>query len=151
AVGGLSGRHDLLGLSAFGALKVREFLTKGVGNRISFNVYDVAPLFDFSLPSFLGMMLGNFNGNQVNLNTQELLISFVVASLNAPVYVALPVQDAKVVDGFLDRLDSVLARLSQRKERGGFLTFEQDFYRFKGDKEKALRIYSFRIGPVKWR
>jgi hypothetical protein len=153
AVRGLSRRGDFLGLPDDEArlLKVREFLAKGIGNQISLNVYDAAPLFDFSLPSFLGLMLGNFNGNQVNVGSEQLLVSFVVASLNAPVYVALPVQDAKVVDGFLDRLDAVLAHLSQRKETGGFLNFEQDFYRFKADKEKALRIYGFRFGPVKWR
>jgi hypothetical protein len=153
AVRGLSRRGDFLGLPDDEArfLKVREFLAKGIGNQISLNVYDAAPLFDFSLPSFLGLMLGNFNGNQVNVGSEQLLVSFVVASLNAPVYVAMPVQDAKVVDGFLDRLDAVLAHLSQHKETGGFLNFEQDFYRFKGDKEKALRTYSFRFGPVKWR
>jgi hypothetical protein len=153
AVRGLSGTRDFFGLPADEAkfLKLREFLTKGLGSQISLNVYDAPPLFDFNLPSFLGLMLGNFNGSQVNVGTQEILISFVVASLNAPVYLALPVQDPKLVDGFLDRLDTVLAHLSQRKEGGGFLNFEQDFYRFKADKEKGLRTYGFRVGPVKWR
>ncbi|HEV3236064.1 MAG TPA: DUF1559 domain-containing protein, partial [Gemmataceae bacterium] len=153
AVRGLSGRRDFLGLAAEEArvLKMREFLTKGIGNQISLNVYDAVPLFDFNLPNFLGLMLGSFNGSQVNIGSEQLLVSFVIASLNAPVYVALPVQDAKVVDGFLDRLDAVLAHLSQHKETGGFLNFEQDFYRFEADKEKALRTYSVRFGPVKWR
>ena len=48
-----------------------------------------------------------------------LYVSFLVASLNAPVYVAIPVRDADVVDEFLGQLDRLLPELARRPERAG--------------------------------
>src|SRR5262249_45688559 len=47
-------------------LKVDEFLFNGVGSQVGLHVYDAVPLFDFSLPSFLGLLLGNFSGRQAS-------------------------------------------------------------------------------------
>src|SRR4029077_18254979 len=41
-------------------LKLGEFLSKGLGNQVGRHVYDAAPLFDFNLPGFFGMMMGSF-------------------------------------------------------------------------------------------
>jgi hypothetical protein len=77
---------------------------------------------------------------------------FLIAALNAPVYVAAPVKDAKVVDEFLVRLDDYLAVLArQRDNLGGFLTVEQDFYQLPTAKDVNVRSYSIRVGPLKWR
>src|SRR5262249_12551676 len=95
------------GLRAFGVsreeleqLKLGQLLAKGIGNQLSLHIYDAPPTFDFSLPSFLGETLGTFNGRSRFGDGESLLISFLITSLNAPVYVAIPVRDTAVVDEF---------------------------------------------------
>jgi prepilin-type processing-associated H-X9-DG protein len=136
-------------------LKLQEFLSKGLGNQLGLHIYDAPQLFDFNLPAFLGMAMASFGGRQrfVGPGSELVPISFLIASLNAPVYISLPIQDAKVVDDFLNRLDRQLVELSRHGERGGFLfrEIEQDFYHLPLDKEKKVRSYGFRLGPVKWR
>ncbi|HEV3261948.1 MAG TPA: DUF1559 domain-containing protein, partial [Gemmataceae bacterium] len=133
-------------------LKVEEFLARGVGDQVTLNIYDAPPMFDFNVPGFLGLMAGSFNGSTRAVGTEELLVSFVVASLNAPVYIGIPVQDGKVVDRFLDRLDHPLA-VAARQHEGGFLPVDFDFYKFpsKQDKNKVFRSYGLRLGPAKLR
>jgi hypothetical protein len=136
------------------SLKIGEFLGKGIGDEIGVHLYDADPLFDFSLPSALGQSLGNFNGpgqgGFVNGN-EILLISLVVAALQSPIYISVPVQDAKIVDEFLDRLDRQLATLArQNPSFGGFFEFSQDFYRLR-QAGVAIHAFAFQIGPIKWR
>ena len=79
-------------------------------------------------------------------------MSFLVASLNSPVYVSVPVQDAKVVDKFLDQLDAGLARLARQRERGGFFPLDHDFYKVPlAGSDARIRCYGISLGPVKWR
>ncbi len=133
-------------------LKLGEFLAKGVGNQVGLHVYDGEPLFDFSLPNFLGTAMGTFGGRMPFGGTEGLMIGTLVASLNSPVYVSLPVQDAKVVDEFLVRLDEWLAVLAREKDMlGGFFRIEQDYYQMPNGQGKNVRSYGFRFGPIKWR
>lgn len=130
--------------------KVLEFLRKGIGNQIGLHSYDAEPLFDFNLPSFLGQALGTFNGRRGGgLGELELGISFLVAALNSPVYLSIPVQDAKVVDAFLEYLDPLFAKIA-RQVRGREL-FGVNFDYYKLPAEKGTRAYSIRFGPLKWR
>ncbi len=133
-------------------LKLGEFLAKGIGNQVGLHVYDAEPMFDFSLPSFLGTALGTFGGRQMFGGLEGLMMGTMMAALNAPVYVSLPVQDPKVVDEFLARLDEYLAVLAREKDMfGGFFRIEQDFYRLPSGQGKNIRTYGFRFGPLKWR
>jgi hypothetical protein len=85
------------------------------------------------------------NGNEI------LLIGLVISVLQSPVYISVPVHDAKVVDDFLDRLDRQLAALARQNESlGGFLEFNQDFYRLR-ESGLPIHAYAFQIGPIKWR
>jgi hypothetical protein len=131
-------------------LKLGQLLAKGIGNQLGLHIYDAEPLFDFSLPSFLGMALGSFNGGRGPLGGQEaLIIGAFIASLNSPVYFSLPVQDAKIVDEFLVRLDEFLVELARNKEMfNGLFGTDLDFYRLS---DKNLRSYGVRFGPLKWR
>jgi hypothetical protein len=134
------------------ALDPVKLVTKGLGNQVGLHVYDSAPLFDFDLPEFMGLMFGSFNGSRTDVGPESLAVSFLIASLNSPVYVSLPVQDEKVVDEFLANLDKVLAVLSRRRQNvTRFFWFEQDFYRAKLSSGQAVRGYGLSIGPVKWR
>jgi hypothetical protein len=76
---------------------------------------------------------------------------FLIASLNSPVYLAVPVQDAKIVDDFLESIDAPLAALARRRERGGFLRVKPDFYQCSVQGEQPCRSFGIRFGPIKWR
>jgi hypothetical protein len=78
-------------------------------------------------------------------------ISFLIASLNAPVYVSVPVQDAAIVDEFLERLDGVLAAQARETVRPGWFRVQPDFYRMKTANAADVRAASLSIGPVKFR
>src|SRR5262249_23583761 len=127
-------------------------LAKGIGNQVGLHVYDSEPTFDFSLPNFLGTAMGTFGGRRFLGGTEGLVIGTLIAALNAPVYISMPVQDAKVVDEFMVRLDEYLAVLAREKEMfDGFFRIDQDFYHLPGGQGKNLRAYGFRFGPLKWR
>jgi hypothetical protein len=150
-----SRRRDAFGLPAreLRQLRAGEFLAKGIGNQIGLHICDADPLFAFSLPSFLGMSVGTFNGGRGFLGGDEgLLIGLLVSALNSPVYVSVPVQDAKVVDDFLTQLDSFLAVVARQTEPGRipFFRIDQDFYQLQLAGTMA-RGYGFQVGPVKWR
>jgi Protein of unknown function (DUF1559) len=148
--GGLFGPND----DFLRDLKIGEFISRGIGDEIGVHVCDADPLFDFSLPSVIGQSLGNFNGpgrGGFMDGNEILLIGLVVAALQSPLYVSVPVHDAKVVDDFLDRLDRQLAALARQNESvGGFLQFSQDFYHLR-QSGVPIRTYAFQIGPIKWR
>jgi hypothetical protein len=135
-------------------LKVEEFLTKGIGNQVGFHVYDSVPTFDFNVPQFFGMLLAAANGHDDAwdaLTSWEFAIGFLATSLSSPVYVSVPVQDAKVVDDFLDRLDPVMAESYRRVSEGGFLPVKLDFYKAPLKPDRPMRAASVQFGPVKWR
>ncbi len=131
---------------------VYEFLTEGIGNQIGLHVYDATPTFDFNLSGFLGEMLERFRGASGEFSNETGAITFLVASLNAPVYAAVPVKDGKVVDKFLGELDEALARLARRPDREGWLPVEHDFYKVPlAGADQRIRCYGIALGPVKWR
>jgi len=142
-----------LGLKGEGAIDqaaVVEFLDKGIGNQISLHVYDTSPAVDLNFSELMGQMLGGVGGR--GIDDDVLGIGFLVASLAAPVYVAVPVEDAEVVDRFLDKLDSVLAAVARQPAGRGWFEVEHDFYRLPIEGcEQPARCYNLRFGPVKWR
>ena len=116
------------------------------------HVYDSVPTFDFNLTSFMGEMMGRFHGTPSGLPDEMAIVTFLVASLNSPVYVSVPVQDAKVVDKFLDQLDAGVARLARQPERGGWFPLDHDFYKVPlAGSDTRIRCYGISLGPVKWR
>jgi hypothetical protein len=134
-------------------MDLKRFVMQGLGNQVGLHVYDGVPTFDFNTAAFLGDMLASFNGGGRVFWTRDpgelALISFLVTSLNSPVYASFPVQDKQVVDDFLAGLDGALARLARQRPSGGWWPEENDFYRF--GPQKAFRAYSLRFGPVKLR
>jgi hypothetical protein len=142
-----------LGLSGDAARKINlaEFVTKGLGNQVGFHVYDSSPTFDLNMSSVFGMLLGSGMGRTRTIGTEELLIGLGLASLNNPVYLSFPVQDAQVVDRFLNGMDTALAVNARGQSRGGWLSLEQDFYKFPLEQSAVYRAYGLRIGPLKLR
>jgi hypothetical protein len=131
---------------------VEDFLKNGVGNQIALNIYDASPMFDFNSTQFLGEMMGQFRGSGANMNSEMIPISFLVSSLNSPVYVSVPVKDEKAVDRFLEDLDKMLTVLARQKDRDGWFQIDNDFYRVAADgNSPGFRCFNVRFGPIKWR
>jgi hypothetical protein len=131
-------------------LNATEFISRGLGNQLGFHVYDAHPTFDFNLPGFLGMMVGSFNG-ATSFTSTEALISFAVAALNAPVYISIPVQDAQVVDQFLERLDNLMSANARAGGGRGWFNTRQDFYKLSVGQNQTARVYGLQFGPIKLR
>ena len=131
-------------------LQLGQFLSRGIGDQLGFHVYDAEPQFDVSLPNFLGRSLGSLQRSR--FDDEVLWISFLVASLTAPVYVDVPVKDAAIVDQFLERLDHYLTAIS-RGGRGPLDWFglQADFYHLDQGGDTPTRSYTLQIGPVKMR
>ncbi len=136
-------------------LKPGEFLTRGIGSQIGVHVCDTDPAFAFSIPRMLGLMLGEFNGRGGigGRGTDAWPIGLLITSLNSPVYVSVPVEDPRIVDEFLDRLDVYLAQIARYEERGPvpFFAVTQDYYHMPLKGNVNARAYGFEFGPVKWR
>ncbi|MBA3804754.1 MAG: hypothetical protein H0X14_03455 [Acidobacteria bacterium] len=142
-----------LGVSGDAArnINLAEFVKKGLGNQVGMHVYDSSPTFDLNMSSVFGMLLGSGMGRTRTIGTEELLIGLAVAALNNPVYLSFPVQDAQVVDRFLNGMDTALAVTARGQSRGGWFSLEQDFYKFPLGQTHAYRAYGLRIGPLKLR
>ncbi|HVG33066.1 MAG TPA: hypothetical protein VM911_08300 [Pyrinomonadaceae bacterium] len=137
--------------SEAGNINLTEFLFKGLGNQVGLHVYDASPTFDLNMARVLGMLVGGGMGRTRSLGTEELFIGLALASLNTPVYLSFPVQDAQVVDRFMNAMDTALAVSARESARGGWLSFEQDFYKYPLGQDQIYRAYALRIGPLKLR
>lgn len=134
-------------------LDAAEFLYKGLGNQIAIHVCDADPLVDFSVARFLGMAAGTFNGrNRIAFDESAMFVVLGMA-LNVPVYISAPVQDEKIVDAFLERLDGFLAQVTREQSQffGGFFSIEHDFYEVESEEKLPVRAYAFHFGPLTWR
>ena len=133
-------------------LKIDEFLTRGIGNQIGFHVYDSVPAFDFNFPQFLGLMMGTFqNGRGGEWQSMELGASFLITALNSPVYISIPVQDTKVVDDFLNRLDPLMPEGYRRLAEPGLWGVNLDFYKAPLKPNRTMQVATVQFGPIKWR
>jgi hypothetical protein len=132
-------------------LKIYDFLSRGIGSQVGLHVYDAEPNFDFNLAQFLGEMVGWAN-RPFGPGTELVGLSFLIASLNAPVYISIPIENDRIVDEFLDALNDVLTtQVSNRTP--GFFRLTVDFYQCRGaqNKEIPFRTCSIGFGPIKWR
>jgi hypothetical protein len=143
-------RHSAEDMAVLHELRLGELITKGVGNQVAFHVYDSEPMFDLSLAQLIGGAVGSFRGGGM-ISDDFLFIVPLVSALNGPVYASIPVQDAKIVDDFLGRLDKFLVELAAREEGLGWFRIEQDFYHLNDSADGSVRSYGLRFGPLKWR
>ncbi|HEY0375875.1 MAG TPA: hypothetical protein VGC87_02865 [Pyrinomonadaceae bacterium] len=135
-------------------LKVREFLSKGLGNQAGLHVYDSYPAFDLNVSDLLGMIfLSGGAGRSNPIENEFLLIGMALASLNSPVYLSFPVADERVVDDFLERVD-VWAAAGTRREKGrrdDWFSFKWDYYKFNLKDGQTARAFAIQFGPAKLR
>ncbi|HYT89697.1 MAG TPA: hypothetical protein VEL76_13400 [Gemmataceae bacterium] len=138
------------------AIHAPRFLLKGVGTQVGLHVYDQDVPFDLNLASFLGQMMGTFNNggrSEAGLaNLGMMAIAVPVAGLTAPGYISVTVQDEKIVDDFLNRVDKVLPPLlRQYLGESGPLPVEPDFYKVALKGGTTARSATIRFGPAKFR
>jgi hypothetical protein len=148
-------RSGFLGFGEIGLHNVDErlafdFVTRGLGDKVGLHVYDGEPTFDFALTQFLGQAMGSFSGRN-RFDDEFIPIFMLIASLNSPVYVSLPLEDTKVVDRFLENLDHSLAVMAREPDDNGWFRLERDFYRLPVSDTITARTVSISIGPIKWR
>jgi hypothetical protein len=145
---------------------VDNFLRNGLGSQVGLHIYDSKPLFDLNFSNLVGQMFASGTGGFF-FGNDALWITMLVASLNSPVYVSFDVKDNKIVDAFLARLDTELARLARRPPDVGWFQVENDFYHLTADPgeqgarspattagngdQPSVRTYSLSFGPLKWR
>lgn len=130
---------------------LKALVERGLGEQLAIHMYDATPLFEFNLTSFLGRAFGTFGGRSL-ISDEMIWISMLVSSLNSPVYVSVPVQDAEIVDEFLEALDPLLAARARQPERGWFFEVDTDFYSLPGaESASPVRTFALSFGPLKWR
>ena len=147
-------RRDPFGLNSVMGGRIQEgdlytFVAKGLGNRIGLHVCDNDPTFDMQLTSMLPEMFGR-GGTMGSLGSETLFIGMAVASLTAPVYIDVAVDDVAVVDAFLEKLDQGAAIEARTQTDFGWFAFKKDFYTVQiGDTK--VRSFVLSLGPLKWR
>jgi hypothetical protein len=144
----------MYGLPADAEMRARSraFLSKGLGDQAGFHVYDARPMFDLNVPSLLSQMLGSGMGRRTRgIGSEEFLIALALSSLNTPVYLSVPVRDAKIVDDYLNDIDTWLAYVARNERRGRFLDFEYDFYKFQLSTGQMARTFGLRLDPARLR
>ncbi len=119
---------------------IEKFLTHGIGNQVGFH------LSDFPLP--LGI-----SPDPGLMEASMLLGGGVYAVLLAPACVGVNVEDAAVVDKFLDKLGAILTE-SNLSDSGGMLSGLSmlDYYSASGqDVAGKVHCFSIRYGPIRYR
>ncbi len=140
---------ELLGDNADPKL-VRHFLSDGLGDHLGLHVYDAPQMFGFDIPGFLGDAFRSFGGNGGDRFGSEITyIAALLASLNAPVYLSVPVRDPKIVDEFLNSVDAGLAAKARQPVQFDFFPLSRDFYTLADRRE--IRCHVLHLGPVTWR
>lgn len=125
---------------------LQALVEHGVGAQLAIHFCDHDPMFDLSLPVLLGEVI-----DRPRIDDEMLWISFLVASLNCPVYVTIPVRDPQRVDAFLADVDRVCAAAARKPPgRGGFLDFTFDFALLP-EGQVPVRSASIAYEPVRWR
>src|SRR5262245_17198739 len=125
-----------------------RFLEKGLGNQIGLHVYDARILFDMNWAALFAD-LSDLEPRRLEL----FLATFYLGPLTAPMYLAAPVRDAKIVDDFLAGLDEPLAGLvRQRTNLGvGNMSITPDYYKLTFPGGLSVRAFGVRAGPIRLR
>jgi len=138
-------------LNNFPELRKRSFsrfLQKGLGNQLGLHVYDARIMFDMNWAALFAEL-----GDEAKVAAQLLYGGFFLGPVMAPMYIAAPVRDAKIVDEFLDSLDAWLAGLPRQRTNLGFGTgsIAPDYYKLTFPSGLRARALGIRAGPVRLR
>ncbi len=139
-----------LGVSAM------RLVNGGLGNQVGLHVYDQGVPFDLNLATFLGQMLGSFNGSATGTGgsgggLELMAIAVPVAACTAPGYISLTVQDERIVDDFLAQLDKAIPSLASEFKGDIGFPIEGDYYKLTLKGGLTARSFAVRLGPARFR
>jgi hypothetical protein len=144
--------------AAAASLDLEDFLLNVLQNQVALHVYDSVPMLSLDFSAFMGIFATLVNrpgGGRANPvfppNGIWLWAAFLIASLNAPVYLSFPVDSQKSsrADLFLSRLHALMSRqLAQQSARSGFAG---ECYKCELDDGGPAYCSTFQIGPAKLR
>jgi len=148
-------RRDPFGLNSVMGGRINQgdlyqLLAKGLGNRIGLHVCDSDPTLDVQLTSILPEIFAGSRGMGGAMSSEVLWIGMAIASITAPVYIDVAVDDAAIVDAFLEKLDEGAAIEARTHTDFGWFAFKKDFYTVQIGDTKA-RSFVLSLGPIKWR
>ena len=151
-------------------LNIERFLHSVLANQVGVHVYDSVPAISLDLSAAFGMLAASVfrpaftqrtappvqpsppqRSNAMLGGSTFLWISFLVASLNAPTYLSLPLNQGREdeADSFLERLYLLLrARLLHQREQFGVVG---DVYKLALSNNSIAYCCSLQFGPVKLR
>jgi hypothetical protein len=131
-----------------------RFFEQGIGNQIGFHIYDSAPMFDLNMSALLGLAAaGAGRGQNVGIGDMVgIALTAVIAMINTPICISVPVKDVALVDKFMEEGERIAVLSARRLQRGGLFGVETDYFGFPTSKDAALiRAFGIRFGPVKLR
>ncbi len=129
--------------------RVKEFLERGIGNQAGLHFGDAAVPFDLSLPTLACDLFGAGDRRELGVLSE---LGFLAGTLSGPVYIAIPVQNAPIVDDFLDRLDAGLARKAPTwRDRLFGTPLHGEFYHLTSKAGLPMRSLGVRAGPTRYR
>jgi hypothetical protein len=156
-----------LDLNKFGLAqeKLDAFLERGIGNQVGLHFYDTQIMFDINLTQFIGSVFqmaartpiaqteDTAKGARLWGLVEAEGLAYAASSLIAPIYVAVPIKDATLVDNFLAHLDSVVVKASNLRsdDRLGVLRVSTDFYHLQNRPGLKVRAFGIRYGPLRYR
>ncbi len=133
-------------------LSLDRFLYHGIGNQIGIHICDDKPLVDLNVSRLAGLFTSSGRGGGF-MSPNFSMLAVLALAMNTPVYVAIPVENAKIVDETLEKLDHFLVKVTRERANAGspFLEIHQDAYQLMGIVDPSVRTYAFRFGPLTWR
>jgi hypothetical protein len=136
---------EKLKLSAF-----RNLVVRGLSNEIGLHLCDAPPLFDFNTALAFGGPLGVVGTEKSESALGLILYGSLVHLLNTPFYLAIPVQDASIVDDFLNRLDAFWATAARNRTK---FPLKYEFFKFHSQQDPKIifRGNALQFGPIKGR
>ena len=123
--------------------KLRRFLKDGIGDQVGFHMHDAPRLLDSDLSGLFGGDTEEGLGNAIGM---------MIRLVFGPSSVSIPINDAKIVDEYLDELDRfILARRYDVGSLGVTWRKEVDFYKVPFPKPHTIRCLVMNFVGLKWR
>jgi hypothetical protein len=125
---------------------LREFLEKGIGEHVSYQVLDASQPITSDVTTFMGSRLPMAGFGNDFFGSEMLFFGMLIQSLTNPACIVVPLQQADIVDRFLVEVDKQLAALPR-----GFQDFVQmEQYQIPVGENK-VRIYSIKLLGISFR
>lgn len=125
---------------------LRQFVEKGIGEQISYQVFDAGQPISSEVSSFIGSRSPLGEMGPVGFGSEMVIIGLFAQSLTNPVCASLPVNNTGVVDRFLEEVDQRLAELPKSFDQW----IRTEKYHIKLG-EKTVRVFAVKVMGITFR